>query len=593
MSIKAKYDPLLFKFPKGVITKNTNVKFHIDLETDENLQKVYFMLKKDGDENYQYLEMTKVAGGYEIQQQFSDFGHFWYNFQLVFGDFCVYLNKTFDTRSCLSQEKQEDFLQLVTEKEYTCLNSMQGGIIYQIYVDRFCKVGEVQIRKPLIERSDWGGKIQKNTTDPLIINREVFGGNIKGIISKLDYLKELGVTTIYLNPISLANSNHKYDTADYMKIDDMFGTEWEFKELVSLAKSRGMKIVIDGVYNHTGSDSIYFNKNGRFNTLGAYKSKESRFFEWYDFEEYPDKYRSWWGIDTLPSINHKCESFQNFIAGDGGVIEKFLKLGVSGVRLDVVDEITDEFVQKIEKKVHEFGGDNIVMGEVWEDAATKESYSNRREYFSKNELNSVMNYPVKETVLEYIFTGNPFALESTLRMLENNYPKVVRDNLMNFLTTHDTKRVFSEILKVADDDKAKALKLYKIASTLIFTLPGVPSIFYGDEYGMENNDGSSRGCFDWLNYKNEIFDWFKKLTKIRKLSVLKDGKLNILYAKHGMFAFERFNNTEHLVVVTNLSASPLELNLVGSFVSFISGKKINNLKLNEKDFEILIEKAPC
>lgn len=585
MNLQAKFDPLLFKSPKGPVTKNTDVTFYIELNCDIQPKHVYFMLKSDKDSDYQYLEMTK-SEGYEFSYKFSKSGHFWYNFQIVFDDFCVYLNKTFDTRSFVSSEKQEDFLQLVTEKEYECTNSMQGGIIYQIYVDRFCKLGEVKPRKPLILREDWGGKIQKNTTDPLIINLETFGGNLRGIISKLDYLQELGVTTIYLNPISLANSNHKYDTSNYMKIDDMFGTETDFKELVEKAKEKGIGIVIDGVYNHTGSDSIYFNKYGNYDTLGAYKSKNSKFYKWYEFEKYPDKYKCWWDIDTLPSINDKCEDFQNYIAGDCGVLEKFLKLGISGVRLDVVDEISDGFVQKIEKKVHEFGKNKVVMGEVWEDASTKISYSTRRKYFCNNELNSVMNYPIKETVLQYIFDKNPSSLVSTLRMLENNYPKPVRDNLMNFLTTHDTKRVFSEI---QNHDEKQAFTLYKIASALIFTLPGVPSIFYGDEYGMQDNDGSSRGCFDWKNYQNEIYDWFKKITKIRKFKVLKDGEINILYDKNGKFVFERFNKDERIIVMVNLDFSSLSIELNGDYTSFLTGEKKKNFKLKYNEFEILIE----
>ena len=589
MDIKAKYDPLLFKFPKGVIVKNNNVTFHFDYDAEIKPKHVYFMLKNDEEIDYNYLEMTE-NDGYEITHEFNNSGHFWYNFQLVFDDYVMYLNRTYDNFSSLSYDKGEDYLQLVTEKEYDCKNSLQGGIIYQIFVDRFCRVGEVKERKPLILRDDWGGGIKKNSSDPLIINQEVFGGNIKGIISKLDYLQNLGVTTIYLNPISLANSSHKYDTADYMKIDDMFGTELEFKKLIDLAKAYGINIVIDGVYNHTGSDSIYFNKNGTFNTLGAYKSKESRFYDWYDFDVYPDKYRSWWGIDTLPSIKHNSEDFQNYIAGKSGVLEKFLKLGVHGVRLDVVDEITDEFVQKIEKKVHEFGKDKVVMGEVWEDASTKFSYSKRRKYFANNELNSVMNYPVKETVLDLIFNKRTDNLVSTLRMIENNYPKVVRDNLMNFLTTHDTRRVFSEILRANEGNEELAVKLYKIASALIFTLPGVPSIFYGDEYGMRDNDDSSRSCFDWQNYKNEVYDWFLKLTKIRKFSALKDGELNILYSEHGKFAFERFNNKERIVVIVNLSKSPLALNLEGEYTSFITGKEAQNSTIFENEFDILIEK---
>lgn len=589
MAIKAKYDPLLFKFPKGVVTKNTSVSFKIELEGDEVPNKVYFMLKTDEMSEYKYLEMENQENVYSFNYKFEQSGHFWYNFQLVFDNFVLYLNKTYDTRSALSNEKQEDFLQLVTEKDYCCNNSMQGGIIYQIFMDRFCKEGEVKPRKPLVLREDWGGKIKKNTDNPILINQEVFGGNILGLTSKLDYLQELGVTIIYLNPISEANSNHKYDTSDYMKIDPMFGTETEFKTLVEEAKKRSIGIVIDGVYNHTGSDSIYFNKEGKFATLGAYRSKKSRFYNWYEFEEFPDKYKCWWGIDTLPSIRGNCEDFQEFIAGKNGVLEKFLKLGVKGVRLDVVDEITDEFVQKIERKVHEFGDDKVLIGEVWEDASTKISYSKRRKYFAKNELNSVMNYPVKETVLEFVKTKNANALVSTLRMLENNYPKAVLDNLMNFLTTHDTKRVFSELLGSCGDDKKQAFALYKIATSLIFTLPGVPSIFYGDEYGMENNDDSSRGCFDWQNYKNEIYEWFTKLTKVRKLECLKDGEFNILYSSNGKFAFERFSENERLVFVANLEPSVFNLELNGKFTSFLTGKTAQNCTLKQNEFEILIE----
>lgn len=588
MSLKAKYDPLLFKFPKGVIYKNQTVKFHIDYTDEKQPKVVYFMLKKDEDSDYQYLEMTK-NNGYEITHTFDTHGHFWYNFQVVFDDYCVYLNRTFNHYSYDSTEKGEDYLQLVTEQEYECTDSLQGGIIYQIYVDRFCRVGEVVERKPLILRDDWCGKIKKNTSDPLIINLEVFGGNINGIISKLDYLKELGVTAIYLNPISLANSGHKYDTADYMKIDDMFGTESDFKNFLTQAKERGMKVVIDGVYNHTGSDSIYFNKEGRFNTLGAYKSKDSIFYKWYNFIDYPDEYMSWWGFDTLPSINGECEEFHEYIAGKNGVLEKFLGLGVDGVRLDVVDEINDKFVKKISNKVKEFGKNHIIMGEVWEDAATKIAYSSRRKYFSDNELNSVMNYPIKETVLKYIFTGDTTELESTIRMLENNYPKVVKDNLMNFLTTHDTKRVFSEILKAKENNELIARKLYKIASALIFTLPGVPSIFYGDEYGMMDNDESSRGCFDWENYKNDIYEWFLKLTKVRKHKVFKDGEINILYAKDSKFIFERFTQDERAVIAVNMSNSAFDLILEGDFVSFLTNKKLKKRTLSSLDFDILFE----
>ena len=478
----------------------------------------------------------------------------------------------------------------MTEEEYTSTDSLQGGIIYQILVDRFCKVGEVKCRPQLFLRDDWGGKLKKNTRDPVRINQEVFGGNFKGVISKLDYLQELGITAIYFNPISQANSHHKYDTADYMKIDDMFGTEEDFKNLVQKAKEKGIKIIIDGVYNHTGSDSIYFNKLNNFNSLGAFNSKDSKYYDWFEFINYPNKYESWWGIDTLPSIRWDCQSYQDFIAGENGVIEKFMKMGVSGVRLDVVDEISDKFTKKLSNKIKSFGKDMVIMGEVWEDASTKISYSKRRKYFSENELNSVMNYPIKESIIEFIRSKEPYTLRSTMRMLLNNYPKVVLDNLMNPLGTHDTNRIFTELKNICSGDEFKSKQLFKIAMGILFTLPGVPSIYYGDEYGMENNDGISRSCFDWDNYKNDIFNWVKELVKIRKLSVFKNGEFKILFDTNGKFVFERFDKFNHIIVMANLRPSILKINLDSEYISFFSGENYREYILKENQIEILIKK---
>lgn len=590
MESLAYFDPLLFKCPKGAITKGTEVQFKIEVNLDCVCNEAYLMLREDSSSDYSYIPMVREENFFYVTVPFKTHGHYWYNFKLNYNDFSKYLSKTYNTFSEISDQKGEDFLQLVTEKEYECTNSLQGGIIYQIMVDRFCKVGEVQTREPLILRDDWGGAIKKNTENPLIINLEVFGGNFAGVESKLSFLKELGVTTIYFNPISMANSNHKYDTADYNHVDPMYGSDQDFANLVKKAKEKGIKIVLDGVYNHTGSDSVYFNKNKRFPTLGAYNSKESRYYDWYDFADYPNSYGSWWGIDTLPHIKHNSQEFQDFIAGEGGVIEKYMKMGVAGFRLDVVDEITDEFTKKISERVRSFGKDAPVIGEVWEDASTKTSYSARRKYFTENELNSVMNYPVKESIINYLRSKEPYDLHSTLRMLLNSYPKVVLDNLMNFLTTHDTGRIFSEIKAIANGDNELALTYLKIATIIMFTLPGVPSIFYGDEYGMENNDGSSRGCYDWKNYNNDIFKWYKKLTKIRKLPVFKDGELNILFAKNGKFIFERYSKTEHIIVLTNLKESELDINLNSSFLSLLTDKKVESFKLRQNEIEILYEK---
>lgn len=590
MNNLAYFDPLLFKCPEGVIQKNTKVKFKVEVDLTCVPNEAYLMLKEDNETDYKYISMERKENFLFAEVNFENAGHYWYNFKLNYNDFSKYLSKTYDSYSQVCDSKGEDFFQLVINENYECTDSLQGGIIYQIIVDRFCKKGKVVAREPLILRDDWGGKIKKNTTDPLIINLEVFGGNFEGVISKLDYLKSLGVTTVYFNPICQANSNHKYDTANYMQVDDMFGDEQTFKKLIDEAKNRKIKIVIDGVYNHSGSDSIYFNKYGRFKELGAYQSKDSKYYDWYDFDEYPEKYKSWWGIDTLPHIKGNNKDFHKYIAGTNGVIEKFMKLGIAGVRLDVVDELPDEFVEKISKKVKSFDKNAPVIGEVWEDAATKISYSVRRKYFSNGELNSVMNYPIKESILSYIKNKDSKDLNSTLRMLLNNYPKVVMDNLMNFLATHDTGRIYTDIKAIAEDNVLVAKKLLKIATGIVFTVPGVPSILYGDEYGMENNDGSSRGCFDWDSYNNDIFEWYNKLTKIRKLKVFKDGKLNILISKNGKFVFERYNKNERVIVLSNLQEAPLKISFNGNFISLLSNKKVENLTLKENDFDIIYEK---
>ena len=584
-----KYDPLLFKFPQGVVKKGSKVKFFVQCD-DESVQTIYLMWKSDVTDYYNEQEMKREKDGYKTSVQFEESGHFWYHFKIVKENETLFLNKSEDNYSFIANWKGEDFFQSVLEKEYTCTNSLQGGIIYQIFVDRFCKVGDVKTREPLIYREDWGGKIKQNTTDPLIINLEVFGGNFKGVVSKLDYLKELGITTIYLNPISYANSNHKYDTADYMTVDPMFGTERDFVNLIEEAKQRDINIIIDGVYNHTGSDSIYFNKEGRFPTLGAFRSPKSRFYSWYNFIDYPNVYESWWGIDTLPKLADPCPDFENYIAGDGGVIERFMRLGLAGVRLDVVDEFGDEFVKKIAKKVHEFGDNKVIMGEVWEDASTKISYSNRRTYFCQNELNSVMNYPYKESILNYIREKDSKDLNSTTRMLKNNYPKVVMDNLMNFLGTHDTGRVYSELKNIASGDEKLTQTYLKIASLLSFTLPGVPSIFYGDEYGMENNDDSSRGCFVEKDIKKPVLAWYKKLAKIRQHKVFKDGEMNVLYSDHGKFVFERIGEDEHVIVCVNLKKSPIEINFESKYKSLVSGKKAAKAIVSNMEFDIWLKK---
>ena len=287
-----------------------------------------------------------------------------------------------------------------------------------------------------------------------------------------------------------------------MKFDRLLGTDEDFVNLINSGKEKGIEFIIDGVFNHTGDDSLYFNKYGNYSSIGAYNSKVSPYYSWFTFQEYPNEYTSWWGIDILPTINKNSKEYEEFITGDNGVLDRCLKMGVNGVRLDVVDEIPDSFVQKITSRVKKYGEDKIVIGEVWEDATNKIAYGVRRKYFQGGELDSVMNYPLKNAIIEYVLTGKAQTLYKTIREQIDNYPAHSLACMMNILGTHDTPRILTVLGKMGnlkkerDDMEFETLSSYeyelgvkalKCASLLQFTLYGVPCIYYGDEIGMEGN----------------------------------------------------------------------------------------------------------
>ncbi len=397
------------------------------------------LLNRDGADAEAFL-MTKTAFGWSITLSISEIGLYYYTFSIEKEGFisCGYL----ETGELSNTPK--GFLLTVYSKDYQTPEWFKGGVMYQIFPDRFCKQGTMPDIKGRIARDDWGGiPSYKPNEFGKVLNNDFFGGNFKGIESKLDYLQSLGVTTVYLNPVFEASSNHRYDTSDYKKIDPILGTETDFANLVNSAKQKGIRIILDGVFNHTGDDSVYFNKYGKYDSIGAYQSKDSPYYTWYSFHEFPDKYASWWGIDILPEVNEQSQEYQNFIFGEGGVLKKWLGFGIGGYRLDVADELPDFFLKKLRKSVKESNPNAIIIGEVWEDASNKIAYSKRREYLQGYELDSVMNYPLKEAIIGYIFNGSANHLLQAVRVLINHYPKQTLDCLMNILGTHGTARILT------------------------------------------------------------------------------------------------------------------------------------------------------
>ena len=447
-----------------------------------------------------------------------------------------------------------DLFQLtVYNNTYETPDFLKGGVMYQIFPDRFCKSGKEHEDVPgdRVMR-EWGETpYYKPDQNGHVWNNDYFGGDFAGIQSKLPYLHDLGVTCIYLNPIFESHENHRYNTANYMKADPLLGTNDDFEELCREADKYGISVILDGVFSHTGADSVYFNKFGRYPEPGAYQSKDSPYYNWYTFINYPDVYEAWWGIDTLPNVWENNEDYTEYICGDDGVLKYWLSRGAAGWRLDVADELPDRFLFNLRKSVKEYDNEKIVIGEVWEGASNKESYGVKRRYLLGNQLDSVMNYPFREAIINFIKGGSVVDLAYSIMTISENYPKPALDVLMNFVSTHDIERAINRLGGENCDDKSKDwmaeryLNEYeynlgknrlKTAMALMYFLPGVPSIYYGDEAGLQGyKDPFNRRCYPWGNEDHELIEYVSKLSRVRKsIPNLRDGRIYFILDSDGL-----------------------------------------------------------
>jgi 4-alpha-glucanotransferase len=446
------------------------------------------------------------------------------------------------------------------------------AVIYQIFPDRFYN-GQADGR-PLNPKD--GSVIHASWHDVPFYIRDVetkeifaydfFGGNLAGIIAKLDYLKDMGVTAIYLNPIFESPSNHRYDTADYHKVDPVLGDNELLAGLCRKAGQMGIKVILDGVFSHTGSDSLYFNKNGRYPTLGAYQSQQSPYYKWYRFIEFPERYESWWGIDTLPNVEETEPSYLEFVVdGPNSVVKHWHQHGIKGWRLDVVDELPDIFIKRFAKKLKELDREAVIIGEVWEDASNKISYGKLRQYFSGDQLDSVMNYPFRQIVLDFLLGCQAAEqIHARLMSLYENYPRHNFYAAMNLLGSHDVPRVLTllggappaDSMTISQQARYRlphgclelAVKRLKLAVLWQMTFPGVPSIYYGDEAGAEGyKDPFNRGTFPWGRENRDLLDWYKKMTALRhRHAALRTGEWLPVLAQGDVYAYIRRiqNNTD-------------------------------------------------
>ena len=540
------------ELPSGGFVRSVKMVIHADGWNTQKTEYRSFMLEKLPEPEPDVLL-------FRIRIQFSTLlrsfrldgeGLFYYHYAVTLsdGDFSdedIYLGGEAPTQLCRLENFVGERQLLVHRALYQTSVGMTEGIIYHIFVDRFSSSGRYPVKERAVFNPDWDHGIPQYGPYPgaEVDNNVFFGGDLTGIEEKLDYIAALGVRTIYLSPIFEAYSNHKYDTADYLKVDSMFGGEEAFVSLCRKAASYGIRILLDGVFNHTGADSVYFNKFGHYDAVGAYQSKESPFYPWYYFREHPEEYDSWWGVKVLPRIRTDTEEVRRFICE--AVVPKWMHAGAAGWRLDVADELDEQFLDAFRSAVKKQNTDAVIIGEVWEDASDKVAYGRRRRYFGGRQLDSVMNYPLRSALIDYVKYGSCYNLQRYTEGTYRRYPKQASDNLMNFLGTHDTERILTvlggkeagersneelSVLSMTTQEREDAIVKFRLAYGILAGLPGVPCVFYGDEAGMEGyRDPFCRRPFPWKHIEQSLLAFYRMIGTVRKEQrVFRDGLFRLL-----------------------------------------------------------------
>ena len=566
------------KTPFGALRQGQPVRINLFVPQEMGVQEPRLRLWRDAHEpRYYTMEKIEPLNGsdrFTVEFSLPFTGLYFYYFDL-WKDYAKVFRDS-DGNGYLSREDGPAWQLTVYDQDFTTPAFLRGGVLYQIFPDRFYE-GVKNKPLPYADRIYRANKTHEpyfwpNESKEGYLNMDYFGGDLEGVRQKLPYLKELGVTCIYFNPIFEAHANHRYNTADYRKIDPFLGTNEDFAKLCAEAKEAGIAIILDGVFSHTGSDSLYFNKESRYGSGGAYRDPNSPYRSWYDFSpNYACGYRSWWGFDTLPEVNENAPSYREFICGEGGVIDYWMSMGASGFRLDVADELPDDFIEDIRKAVKRHGQDKYLLGEVWEDATNKWSYGVRRTYLLGQGLDAVMNYPFRNAVLNFVKGASGQETAAQIMSICENYPAPALHTLMNFISTHDTERAITYLAGESSEGHDRywqsgrrlnmqqyeyGIVLLRMAYAMIFTLPGVPCIYYGDEVAMQGyRDPFNRGYFDWDSKEERVRSILRKLAQLRRSSdAFAEGSLEMLEVQQDFLHYRRTGPTEVADVFINRSA---------------------------------------
>lgn len=562
-----------FKEPFGAVQVNKQVTFRVKKESD-SVTGVTLLIHKDGEHGKTavplvYNRTTQYfEGKYPLEK---GQGLYFYRFQIERRrdgeSTLLYLGNHpsgYSGQAYLYQDNSEahDFQLTAYQTKDPAPDWYRKGVAYHIFIDRFYNGNEDgRILNPKRDAMIYTEGAEKphyiKDKEGKIVRWDFFGGNLLGVIKKLPYLEELGVSILYLSPIFKSRSNHKYDTGDYFEIDEMFGDLETFEDLIAQAEKHGMQIILDGVFNHVGADSRYFNQFNTYGELGAYQSKESPYYEGFTFTDFPDEFESWWGVKDLPRLNTENPQVKDFVYGrEDSVVGYWTKKGIGGWRLDVADELSDDFLKGIRKRLETSGEESVLIGEVWEDASNKVAYGKRRHYIEGDILHGVMNYPFRKIIVEYV-NGEIKAKEAECKLLhlKENYPRDILYNNLNNIGTHDTERIRTVLAGYGQDEKVRQ------GFQLLFMLPGVPTIYYGDEAGLEGGkDPDNRRPFPWKNPDTQLQDFIRDLAHERRSNKsLIEGDffafeceellLLLRYIDERQWTIGIFNTTDHFKTV--------------------------------------------
>jgi len=405
---------------------------------------------------------------------------------------------------------------------------VKDAIFYQIFPERFAN-GDPSLDPENVQ--PWGGKPERDS---------FFGGDLQGVIDHLDHLNELGVNAIYFTPIFAATTNHKYDTEDYMRVDPQFGDVDTLKKLVDVCHERGIRVLLDAVFNHAGKTFAPF-------VDVQEKGEESRYKDWFHVNRFPldinneiPSYDTFAFEPLMPKLNTENPEVKQYLLE---VAEYWIKeVGIDGWRLDVANEVSHEFWREFRKVVKRANPDAYILGEIWHESAP---------WLEGDKFDAVMNYPFTNSVIDFFVLGKVDAegFANSIGKQLSRYPLQASEVAFNLLDSHDTAR----LLTLANGDKKKQ----RLAALFQFTFMGTPCIYYGDEIGMDGGfDPDCRKCMEWDREKQdrEMFEFYRRLINIRNSHpALRTGILTFLEASHQgtKLAYERRLDDDVLIVLMN------------------------------------------